>query len=184
MKTYNFNNNNNASNNRKANLDNYLMNALAAKLGAKRKPEVEVEIEIEIEIEKPAPRRPLFSFEKPRFSFERPMFSFEKPKKPNFGGISYCSGNCANCRCGKKNSITNSWASLIAFIESMFQEKPDYDFKDIFGRPVRVFSNFIQVGYDIIPKYVPVTEIEYLSVETRGLMIEMIDIKERYARQF
>lgn len=27
-----------------------------------------------------------------------------------------------------------------------------YDFRDIFGQPVKIFSDFIQVGYDIIPR--------------------------------
>lgn len=28
--------------------------------------------------------------------------------------------------------------------------KPDYDFIDIFGKPVKVFNDFIQYGYDLI----------------------------------
>ena len=32
-----------------------------------------------------------------------------------------------------------------------FFSKPDYDFK-YFGQPVKVFDNYVQIGYDIIPR--------------------------------
>lgn len=33
-----------------------------------------------------------------------------------------------------------------------FYFEKDYDFRDIFGRPVKIFSDFVQVGYEIIPR--------------------------------
>lgn len=168
--------NNNSSNNAKAELNNLLMDGLAKRLGLKqekaRKPKFErafkptfepaFELEIEIEIEVPKKKAPKFQS----------------------AGLSYCPGNCS--RCPKRfGSLYSEWNTFIAVLESMaLRVKPDYDFRDMFGRPVRIFSNYIQVGYDIIPKYVEVTEIEYLSIETRDLMISMITESKKYVAQY
>lgn len=33
-----------------------------------------------------------------------------------------------------------------------FYVEKGYDYKDMFGRPVKIFDDFVQIGYDIIPR--------------------------------
>lgn len=54
----------------------------------------------------------------------------------------------------------------------------DYDYKDIFGRPVFIFDNFIQIGYDVIP--IKFGSLNHLKPKTKKLIIEIvIKIKKR-----
>lgn len=57
--------------------------------------------------------------------------------------------------------------------------KPNYDYKDMFGRPVKVYDNFIQVGYDIIPKYITPKYYENISEEIKITITDItISIKK------
>lgn len=56
----------------------------------------------------------------------------------------------------------------------------DYDFTDIFGTPVKIFHNFVQIGYDIIP--IAPGSLNHLKKETKKTVMEII-IKIKYLRQ-
>lgn len=54
----------------------------------------------------------------------------------------------------------------------------DYDFEDEFGTPIRIFDNFIQIGYEVIP-IVP-GSLNYLKPNTKKLVINItINLKKR-----
>ena len=56
----------------------------------------------------------------------------------------------------------------------------DYDFKDIFGTPVKIFHNFVQIGYTIIP--IAPGSLNHLKKETKEKVLEII-IKIKYLRK-
>lgn len=54
----------------------------------------------------------------------------------------------------------------------------DYDFEDIFGTPVKIFDNFIQIGYEIIP--IAAGSFKRLKPKTKKTIIDItIKIKNR-----
>lgn len=54
----------------------------------------------------------------------------------------------------------------------------DYDFKDIFGTPVKIFDNFVQIGYEIIP--IVTGSLNHLKPNTKKTIIEItINLKKR-----
>lgn len=54
----------------------------------------------------------------------------------------------------------------------------DYDFKDVFGTPVKIFDNFVQIGYDVIP--IATGSLNYLKPKTKKTVIDItINIKKR-----
>lgn len=62
--------------------------------------------------------------------------------------------------CGIKNydleiEFEEAISALTKYAERAypFYVEKGYDFKDIFGRPVKIFDDFIQIGYDIIPRH-------------------------------
>ena len=56
----------------------------------------------------------------------------------------------------------------------------DYDFTDMFGTPIKIFHNFVQIGYDIIP--IAPGSLDHLKKETKKTVMEII-IKIKYLRQ-
>ena len=54
----------------------------------------------------------------------------------------------------------------------------DYDFKDEFGTPVKIFDNFVQIGYEVIP--IAFGSLNYLKPKTKKTIIDItINIKKR-----
>lgn len=54
----------------------------------------------------------------------------------------------------------------------------DYDFKDVFGTPIKIFDNFIQIGYDVIP--IAMGSLNHLKPKTKKTIIDItINIKKR-----
>lgn len=54
----------------------------------------------------------------------------------------------------------------------------DYDFEDEFGTPIKIFDNFVQIGYDIIP--IATGSLNHLKPKTKKLILEItIKIKNR-----
>lgn len=54
----------------------------------------------------------------------------------------------------------------------------DYDFENEFGTPVKIFDNFVQIGYDIIP--INAGSLNYLKPKTKKTIINIIiKIKNR-----
>lgn len=47
----------------------------------------------------------------------------------------------------------------------------DYDFEDEFGNPIRIFDNFIQIGYDVIP-IIP-GSLNHLKPKTKKTIIDI-----------
>ena len=47
----------------------------------------------------------------------------------------------------------------------------DYDFEDIYGTPIKIFHNFVQIGYDIIP--ITPGSLNYLKPETKKTIINL-----------
>lgn len=56
----------------------------------------------------------------------------------------------------------------------------EYDFEDIFGTPIKIFNNFVQIGYDIIP--IAPGSLNHLKKETKKTVLEIL-IKIKYLRQ-
>lgn len=53
----------------------------------------------------------------------------------------------------------------------------DYDFEDEFGAPVKIFDNFVQIGYEIIP--IATGSLNYLKPKTKKLILDItIKIKK------
>lgn len=159
----------NSNNSKKQVLNSLLMSQLGKKLG----------------FEARKPKAPKFE--------SAVVFAFDvethKPKAPKFesAAMHYCPGKCHNCpfQCAKKKTVYDEWNELMMLLERLAaKSKPDYDYKDIFGRPVRIFPNFVQVGYEIIPRFVEVSTYEKLTIETRDLMIEVISHSKKYVDRF
>lgn len=56
--------------------------------------------------------------------------------------------------------------------------KKDYDFEDEFGTPIRIFDNFVQIGYEVIP--IATGSLNYLKPKTKKIIIDItIKIKSR-----
>lgn len=68
---------------------------------------------------------------------------------------------------------------VLKFIYDYKQEKPLYDFKLADGTPVKMFSDEIQIGYDLIPlNSLTKSYYDLLSEDTRKHIIDIyIDIK-------
>ena len=49
--------------------------------------------------------------------------------------------------------------------------KKDYDFEDEFGTPIKIFDNFIQIGYDIIP--IASGSLNYLKPKTKKTILDI-----------
>ncbi len=57
-------------------------------------------------------------------------------------------------------------------ISTMSPLAKDYDFEDEFGTPIRIFDNFVQIGYDIIP-IIP-GSLNHLKPKTKKTIIDIV----------
>ena len=68
--------------------------------------------------------------------------------------------------------------ALSAYAKENCPYKLDYDFKNEFGTPIKIFDNFIQIGYDIIP--IESGSLNYITPKVKKNVINLIiKIKNR-----
>lgn len=56
-------------------------------------------------------------------------------------------------------------------LTSLSSYAKDYDFKDEFGTPIRIFDNFVQIGYEVIP--ITPGSLNYLKPKTKKTIIDI-----------
>lgn len=106
----------------------------------------------------------------------------------NTHNVSWLPKECATCpfKCWKNDTINfdleteffNAINALDTFAKSNYPFAKDYDFKDEFGTPIKIFDNFVQIGYDIIP--IATGSLNYLKPKTKKTIINItIKIKSR-----
>lgn len=102
--------------------------------------------------------------------------------------IGWLPKECANCpfKCWGDNVInfdleTEFFKAINALDIYTKEHCPfdvDYDFKDEFGTPVKIFDNFVQIGYEVIP--IAFGSLNYLKPKTKKTIIDItINIKKR-----
>lgn len=69
--------------------------------------------------------------------------------------------------CNKYN-LEDEFFKALAGISSFAK---DYDFEDEFGTPIRIFDNFVQIGYEIIP--ITPGSLNYLKPKTKKTIIDI-----------
>lgn len=74
----------------------------------------------------------------------------------------------ANDFLSNKYNLEDEFFKAIAGINSFTK---DYDFEDEFGTPIRIFDNFVQIGYDIIP--IKSGSLNYLKPKTKKTIIDI-----------
>lgn len=82
------------------------------------------------------------------------------------------------------NIVEDDFINLIAGMKNYIDLNPfdkDYDFKNIFGEPVKIFDNFIQIGYEIIP--VKSGMFSFLKPKTKKIVIDIL-IKVKSTKTF
>lgn len=102
--------------------------------------------------------------------------------------IGWLPKECADCpfKCFNDGSINfdlekeffNAMNALDIYAKANYPFKKDYDFEDEFGTPIKIFDNFVQIGYEIIP--IATSSLNYLKPKTKKTIIEItIKIKNR-----
>ena len=98
------------------------------------------------------------------------------------------SEECANCpfKCFTDGSINfdlekeffSAMNALDIYAKKNYPFKKDYDFEDEFGTPIKIFDNFVQIGYEIIP--IATGSLNHLKPKTKKTIIDItIKIKNR-----
>lgn len=77
-----------------------------------------------------------------------------------------------------KYNLEDEFFKALAKISSFAK---DYDFEDEFGTPIRIFDNFVQIGYEVIP--ITPGSLNYLKPKTKKTIID-ITIKIKNNRLF
>ena len=68
--------------------------------------------------------------------------------------------------------------ALDIYAKKNYPFKKDYDFEDEFGTPIKIFDNFVQIGYEIIP--IATGSLNHLKSKTKKTIIDItIKIKNR-----
>lgn len=103
---------------------------------------------------------------KPKSSITYDLLAISNPC--GITGIS--ATTCKNCPFYKESALTweDEFFNALAAIKNYAK---DYDFEDDFGNPVRIFDNFIQVGYDIIP--IAPGSLNYLKPKEKKTIIDI-----------
>lgn len=94
------------------------------------------------------------------------------------GDCNECSKCCADCLF--KNAINYdlekeflpAMDALKEFAYANYPFKKDYDFETEYGVPVKFFSNFVQIGYDIIP--FELGTIKYIKPNVKKIIIDIV----------
>lgn len=101
--------------------------------------------------------------------------------------ISWLPEECANCpfKCWGNDVINfdletefyKAIAALDSYAKENYPFEKDYDFEDEFGTPIKIFDNFIQIGYEVIP--IATGSLNYLKPKTKKTIIDItIKIKK------
>lgn len=102
--------------------------------------------------------------------------------------IGWLPKECAECpfKCFADGSINfdlekeffNALSALDIYAKKNYPFKKDYVFEDEFGTPIKIFDNFVQIGYDIIP--IATGSLNHLKPKTKKTIIDItIKIKNR-----
>jgi hypothetical protein len=102
--------------------------------------------------------------------------------------VSWLPKECANCpfKCWNEDTINfdlekeffKAINALDIFAKENYPFEKDYDFEDEFGTPIKIFDNFVQIGYDIIP--IMPGSLNHLKPKTKKTIINItIKIKNR-----
>ncbi len=97
--------------------------------------------------------------------------------------VSWKSSACKNCPFANsclKDSVNfdletefiPAMNALKTYAFENFPFKKDYDFEDEFGTPIKIFDNFVQIGYEIIP--IKHGSLNYLKPKTKKLIIDIV----------
>lgn len=101
--------------------------------------------------------------------------------------ISWLPKRCVECpfKCWNDNTINfdleteffKAIAALDAYAKENYPFEKDYDYETEFGTPIKIFDNFIQIGYDVIP--IAKGSLDYLKPKTKKTIIDItIKIKK------
>lgn len=77
-------------------------------------------------------------------------------------------GYTANDFLSNRYNLEDEFFKAIAGLSSLAK---DYDFEDEFGTPIRIFDNFVQIGYDIIP--IMPGSLNHLKPKTKKTIIDI-----------
>lgn len=96
------------------------------------------------------------------------------PKECNMCPLNYL---CDNTNYNLETEFFKAMNALDLYAKAHCPIK-DYDFEDIFGTPIKIFDNFIQIGYEVIP--IKHGSLDYLKSNTKKTIIDItIKIKNR-----
>lgn len=94
---------------------------------------------------------------------------------------------CNDCPFKCINGVTNfdlekefftAMFALDEYAKSNYPFEKDYDYEDEFGTPIKIFDNFVQIGYDVIP--IAKGSLDHLKPKTKKIIIDLtIKIKNR-----
>lgn len=120
---------------------------------------------------------------------KNPWFMEKKETKPTFKLENFISSidlsnytydyNNYNC-----NIVEDDFINLIAGMKNYIDLNPfdkGYDFKNMFGEPVKIFDDFIQIGYEIIP--IKSGMFSFLKPKTKKIVIDIL-IKVKSTKTF
>lgn len=83
-----------------------------------------------------------------------------------------------NCNFDLETEFFKAVKAIDIYAKSHYPFEKDYDFEDEFGTPVKIFDNFIQIGYDIIP--IATGSLNHLKPKTKKLILDItIKVKNR-----
>lgn len=78
-----------------------------------------------------------------------------------------------SCPAGTKCpfNISDLEDEFFKFMSALSVTAKDYDFEDEFGTPIRIFDNFVQIGYDVIP--ITPGSLNHLKPKTKKTIIDI-----------
>lgn len=120
---------------------------------------------------------------------KNPWFMEKKETKPTFKLENFISSiDLSNYSYDynnyNSNVVEDDFINLIAGMKNYIDLNPfgkGYDFKNMFGEPVKIFDDFIQIGYEIIP--VKSGMFSFLKPKTKKIVIDIL-IKVKSTKTF
>lgn len=85
-----------------------------------------------------------------------------------------------NCEFDLETEFFDAIKVLDLYAKKNYPFAKDYDFTDEFGTPVKIFDNFIQIGYEVIP--IAMGSLNHLKPKTKKIVLD-ITIKIKNNRQ-
>lgn len=120
---------------------------------------------------------------------KNPWFMEKKETKPTFKLENFISSidlsnHSYDYNNYNSNIVEDDFINLISGMKNYIDLNPfdkGYDFKNIFGEPVKIFDNFIQIGYEIIP--IKSGMFSFLKPKTKKIVIDIL-IKVKSTKTF